>query len=111
MISEKRSDHSLLFEAAQELARRTGGVALRHFRSALAVEKKTDGSPVTIADRSAEQTAREWISRRFPDDGILGEEFGALLPSRKAPVAHRSHRWNEDIRARRATLGDTDRRL
>ena len=83
MISEKRSDHSLLFEAAQELARRTGGVALRHFRSALAVEKKTDGSPVTIADRSAEQTAREWISRRFPDDGILGEEFGALLPSAK----------------------------
>src|SRR5437660_12430267 len=79
LISEKRTSHSLLLEAVQELARRTGGVALRHFRSALAVEAKTDGSPVTIADRSAEQAARWWITRRFPEDGILGEEFGALL--------------------------------
>lgn len=78
---EKKSDRSLLLEATQELARRTGGVALRHFRSAITVESKTDGSPVTIADRSAEEAAREWITRRFPDDGILGEEFGAHLPA------------------------------
>src|SRR5207237_6585227 len=70
-------------EAAQELARRTGGVALRHFRSALKVESKTDGSPVTVADRKAEQAAREWIVRRFPDDGVLGEEFGAERPAAK----------------------------
>jgi histidinol phosphatase-like enzyme (inositol monophosphatase family) len=82
-ISDKRTEHSLLLEAAQELARRTGGVALRHFRSALAVEAKTDGSPVTIADRNAEQAAREWITRRFPEDGILGEEFGAQSPAAK----------------------------
>ncbi len=81
--SDKRSEHSLLLEAAQELARRTGGVALRHFRSALTVESKTDGSPVTIADRAAEQAAREWIAQRFPDDGIVGEEFGVHLPSAK----------------------------
>ena len=81
--SDKRSDLSLLLEAAQELARRAGGVALRHFRSGLTVEAKTDGSPVTIADRSAEETAREWITRRFPADGILGEEFGAHLPAAK----------------------------
>jgi histidinol phosphatase-like enzyme (inositol monophosphatase family) len=67
----------------QELARRTGGVALRHFRSSLAVEWKSDGSPVTVADRSAEEAAREWISRRFPEDGVLGEEFGAHLPAAK----------------------------
>jgi len=81
--TDKRSDLSLLLEATQELARRAGGVALRHFRSALTVEAKTDGSPVTIADRSAEETAREWITRRFPTDGILGEEFGAHLPGAK----------------------------
>ena len=81
--TDKRGDLSLLLEATQELARRAGGVALRHFRSALAVEAKTDGSPVTIADRSAEETAREWITRRFPSDGILGEEFGAHLPAAK----------------------------
>jgi histidinol-phosphatase len=77
---ERKSDLSLLLEAAQELARRTGGVALRHFRSAITVESKTDGSPVTIADRSAEEAAREWIARRFPEDGVLGEEYGAHLP-------------------------------
>jgi len=81
--TDKRSDLSLLLEATQELARRAGGVALRHFRSTLTVEAKTDGSPVTIADRSAEETAREWITRRFPADGILGEEFGAHLPAAK----------------------------
>jgi histidinol-phosphatase len=81
--TDKRSDLSLLLEATQELARRAGGVALRHFRSALTVEAKIDGSPVTIADRSAEETAREWITRRFPTDGILGEEFGAHLPAAK----------------------------
>lgn len=81
--TDKRTDLSLLLEATQELARRAGGVALRHFRSAFTVEAKADGSPVTIADRSAEETAREWITRRFPSDGILGEEFGAHLPGAK----------------------------
>src|SRR5439155_25150964 len=52
-----------------------------HFRSAITVESKSDGSPVTIADRSAEEAAREWIARRFPEDGVLGEEFGAHLPA------------------------------
>ena len=81
--SDKKGDASLLLEAAQELARRTGSVALRHFRSALTVESKSDGSPVTIADKDAEQAARQWIMQRFPNDGILGEEFGAHLPAAK----------------------------
>ena len=65
-----------LLLAALELARLTGQTALRHFRGAVTVERKSDGSPVTIADREAERSARDWIARRFPDDGILGEEFG-----------------------------------
>jgi len=81
--SERRTDLPLLLEAVQELSRRAGSIALRHFRSALTVEAKADGSPVTIADRSAEQAAREWITSRFPDDGILGEEFGSHLPNAK----------------------------
>jgi histidinol phosphatase-like enzyme (inositol monophosphatase family) len=32
---------------------------------------------VTAADRAAEQAARDWVRRFFPDDGVLGEEFGA----------------------------------
>src|SRR5689334_24452759 len=62
--------------AAADVARVAGDVALRHFRSALHVETKGDGSPVTIADRSAEAAARAWLAERFPDDGILGEEEG-----------------------------------
>ena len=40
------------------------------------MELKDDGSPVTVADRTAEAAVREWIRARFPQDGILGEEFG-----------------------------------
>ena len=65
---------------AAELARLTGEIALRHYRSNLVVETKADGSPVTAADRAAEQAARDWVRRYFPDDGILGEEFGEERP-------------------------------
>ena len=61
---------------AAELARLTGDIALGFYRTHLDVETKVDGSPVTIADRGAEQAAREWVRRYFPDDGFLGEEFG-----------------------------------
>jgi histidinol-phosphatase len=63
-------------QAAADVARLAGGAALPYFRTALVVEEKADGSPVTIADRQSEQLAREWILNRFPQDGILGEEFG-----------------------------------
>ena len=61
---------------AAELARLTGEIALGHYRSRLAIEIKSDGSPVTIAERAAEHAAREWVQRFFPEDGVLGEEFG-----------------------------------
>ena len=72
---------ALLLHAAADVARLAGDVALRHFRAgpaggALAVEIKGDGSPVTIADRSAEEAARAWLAARYPQDGVLGEEFG-----------------------------------
>ena len=66
-----------LMQAAAELARVAGDVALGYYRNAIAVETKVDGSPVTAADRDAERVAREWIDARFPNDGILGEEYGA----------------------------------
>jgi histidinol-phosphatase len=66
-----------LLQAVAEVARLTGRVALGHYRTGVAVETKGDGSPVTIADRAAEATARAWIAARFPTDAILGEELGA----------------------------------
>lgn len=65
-----------LLRAVETVARLTGDVAIRHFRTDLRVETKGDGSPVTIADREAEQAARAWLAFHFPDDGICGEEFG-----------------------------------
>jgi histidinol phosphatase-like enzyme (inositol monophosphatase family) len=64
-----------LLQAVRECADVAGGVALGHYRKNVAVEWKGDGSPVTIADRGAEQAARDWIGARFPTDGIAGEEF------------------------------------
>lgn len=70
-----------LLEAVEEVARLAGRTAHAHFRTALAVDTKADGSPVTRADREAEQAAREWIARRFPADGVTGEEFGGSNPA------------------------------
>lgn len=69
-------DTSLRLEAVEEVARVAGDLALTHFGRSIVVEQKLDGSPVTEADRSAELAAREWLSVRFPDDGVLGEESG-----------------------------------
>jgi histidinol phosphatase-like enzyme (inositol monophosphatase family) len=65
-----------LLDACEELARLTGDVALRHFTRDVHVRVKSDGSPVTPGDTEAESAAREWLARRFPADGIVGEEFG-----------------------------------
>lgn len=67
-----------LMEAAAEVARVCGEVAMRYYRSPnLEIRSKPNGSPVTNADLAAESAAREWLRERFPADGILGEEFGA----------------------------------
>jgi histidinol phosphatase-like enzyme (inositol monophosphatase family) len=69
-----------LMEAAEEVARKSGNVALEFFRKGVTVDIKGDGTPVTVADRTSEKTARELIEARFPQDGILGEEFGETRP-------------------------------
>lgn len=43
---------------------------------ALAIETKSDATPVTLADRGAEEALRAAITARYPDHGIIGEEFG-----------------------------------
>ena len=71
------NDLSARYEFAQEIAKEAGKSTLNHFGKAnLAVERKEDESPVTVADREAEQLLRKRIGEQFPDDAILGEEFG-----------------------------------
>jgi len=67
-------------EAAEAAADVAGAVIRPFFRAGLAAEMKLDQSPVTIADRTAEQAMRAVLAERLPDHGILGEEFGLDHP-------------------------------
>jgi myo-inositol-1(or 4)-monophosphatase len=49
---------------------------MAYFRTDLTIEKKRDDTPVTIADRKAEERMRAIIERETPGYGIIGEEFG-----------------------------------
>ncbi|NOE34827.1 MULTISPECIES: histidinol-phosphatase [unclassified Ruegeria] len=67
-------------EIAEEMAEAARSAILPFFRQTNleTSNKLTDGfDPVTVADRAAEQAMREVLSRQRPEDGILGEEFGA----------------------------------
>ncbi len=67
-----------LLELALGAAKDAGDVALRYFQRDVEVEWKSDQTPVSVADREAERHLRSRIEERFPDHGILGEEFGAV---------------------------------
>jgi histidinol phosphatase-like enzyme (inositol monophosphatase family) len=54
-----------------------GRLALQYFGTTLAIEYKADRSPVTAADRGAEEALRQTLGAAFPHDGMLGEELGA----------------------------------
>ncbi len=62
---------------ALKLVDAAGAVVRPYFRSSFDIEAKGDQSPVTAADRAAEQVIRDMVARAFPDDGVIGEEFGA----------------------------------
>lgn len=62
------------------IADESGKIARNYFRTGLAIEDKADESPVTRADKEGEIKLRELIEARYPDHGIVGEEFGATRP-------------------------------
>lgn len=64
------------YDAALAAAEQAAQLALRYFDIDVAVEWKQDKSPVTVADREAEQLLRSHLLAAFPQDGFLGEEFG-----------------------------------
>lgn len=51
-------------------------IALRHFRRDLDIERKPDRTFVTVADQGIEKVLRERIKARYPDHGLVGEEYG-----------------------------------
>jgi histidinol-phosphatase len=71
-----KSELNELLQFAVGLGRGAGEITLEYFRKKPETSTKSDGSYVTIADRKAERYLREQIAKRFPDDGVLGEEEG-----------------------------------
>jgi myo-inositol-1(or 4)-monophosphatase len=69
-----------LLDLAESLADAAGRVIRPYFRLPLTADLKLDESPVTRADREAEQAMRALIAQHYPHHGILGEEFGLENP-------------------------------
>jgi myo-inositol-1(or 4)-monophosphatase len=75
-------------EFITETAYLAGRLTLAHYQTGVRADFKADRSPVTLADRSAEQLVRQRIEARFPGHAIIGEEFGVSEAAQGA-----SHRW------------------
>lgn len=68
-------EHALA--VARQAAAAADRIAMGYFRTAsLAVERKSDASPVTVADRQCEAAIREILQQAFPDHAVFGEEYG-----------------------------------
>ena len=69
-------DYKEELELALYMAEAAGKAVMTHFRTSLRVETKGDNTPVTIADRQAEELLRDLIEKHTPGYGVIGEEFG-----------------------------------
>jgi len=83
-----REESCELKEFAIDIAHKGGEIVRRYFRSRHGLEHKSDGSPVTLADRETEVILRNLIENRYPEHGIIGEEFGI-----KAPGSDSTYTW------------------
>jgi len=78
-----------MLQFALDAAWQAGRITLGYFQTQLGSERKSDNSPVTIADREAEQRLRQLIETRWPDHGMIGEEYGDV-------VARSKYTWTID---------------
>ncbi|GAA0256019.1 inositol monophosphatase family protein [Rhodanobacter caeni] len=62
--------------AAREAAAAAGEVIRHYWQQGVAVELKDDATPVTVADREAEQAIRKILQAALPQASIYGEEYG-----------------------------------
>lgn len=71
------STHSAELEFALTLADIADEISLARYRALdLVITTKPDKSPVTDADKSVETAISSAIHGKYPNDGIVGEEFG-----------------------------------
>lgn len=72
---------------AVETAYKAGRLTLDYYQTGLDVDFKDDDTPVTVADKKAEELIRWRIQKRFPTHAIVGEEFG------NSGTGSETHRW------------------
>ncbi len=72
---------------AAETAYLAGRMTLGYFGTGLRPDYKADDTPVTVADRLAEKLIRGRIEEHYPDDAIVGEEYG------EKETKGAAHRW------------------
>ncbi|MEZ4646948.1 MAG: inositol monophosphatase family protein [Chloroflexota bacterium] len=84
MTGTKEETPELFLQFALDAAWQAGRLTLAHFQTGVAAERKADNTPVTIADRQAEQTLRALIEQYWPQHGIVGEEYGRS-PAKNSP--------------------------
>ncbi len=77
-------------EFAIETAYLAGRSTLGYYQTGLRPDMKADQSPVTIADRQAEEIIRSRIEAQYPRHGIVGEEY------EPKEISGASHRWFVD---------------
>lgn len=75
-MSDNNDEVQELLDFATGIALEAGAITLRYFGGIVDHDAKGDGSPVTIADREAEQLIRKRVEDRYPEHSILGEEYG-----------------------------------
>ena len=71
------TSHTEFLKVALDAAKAARELILSYYSGEFEIEIKADQTPVTIADRGAEQLIREKITSAFPGHGIFGEEYGA----------------------------------
>ncbi|HZQ07316.1 MAG TPA: inositol monophosphatase family protein [Anaerolineae bacterium] len=72
---------------AVETAYLAGRLTLGYYQTGIQPDFKTDDTPVTLADKKAEELIRGRIEKFFPHHGLIGEEFG------HSQHTDASHRW------------------
>ena len=95
---------------AHVIADQVDSLTMSRFKSQdLRVETKPDLTPVSDADKTAEEIIRGQLSRARPRDAVHGEEMGDT-GARAAPLDHRPDRRHQELRPRRTRVGHAHRR-
>ena len=75
-MNSKQHDIQTLLQFALDAAWKAGRSTLGYYQTGVQTERKSDNTPVTLADRQAERILRDMIKVAWPDHGMIGEEYG-----------------------------------